>query len=94
VERSWEDTGYCCVRICRGLRLTLPSAPTWNRVTINRVWRPGFSQPKFLGRLLNSVWAIAMWSIEQAFSNDRAEREAMGARGCLVRRPVLVATHC
>ena len=63
VERGWDVTGYCCTRSCRDPHLTFPPATTWNGVKIKRIWRPGFSQSSSFGRLLNSLWMIAMWSL-------------------------------
>ena len=63
VARGWEVTGYCCTRSCRDPRLTFPWATTWNGVKIRRIWRPGFSQSSSVGRLLNSMWMIATWSL-------------------------------
>ncbi len=63
VERGWEVTGYCCTRSCRDPRLKFPRASTWNGVKIKRVWRPGFSQSSSLGRLVNSLWMIGVWSL-------------------------------
>ena len=63
VERGWEVTGYCCTRSCRDPLLTFPRSTTWNGVKIRRIWRPGFSQSSSLGRLLNSLWMIAAWSL-------------------------------
>src|ERR1700678_48512 len=63
VERGWEVTGYCCTRSCRDPLLKFPRATTWNGVKIRRVWRPDFPQSSSHGRLLNSIWMIAMWSL-------------------------------
>lgn len=62
VERGWDVTGYCCTRSCRDPLLRFPWATNWNGVKIRRIWRPGFSQSSSHGRLLNSLWMIAVWS--------------------------------
>ena len=62
-EHGWEVTGYCCTRSCRDARKTFPWTTAWNGVKIRRIWRPKFSQSNAIGRLLNSVWMIAIWSL-------------------------------
>ena len=63
VDRGWEVTASCCTRSCRDPRLSFPLATDWNGVKIRRVWRPGFPQASSYGRLLNSLWMIAFWSL-------------------------------
>src|SRR5215469_10914566 len=63
VARGWEVTGCCSTRSCRDPFLTFPRTTTWNGVKIRRIWRPRFSQASSHGRLLNSAWMIANWSL-------------------------------
>lgn len=61
-EKGWEVEAFPSNRGCRDETRTYTSSETYNGVRYNRVWRPGFSQKKFWGRLSNSAWMIAAWT--------------------------------
>ncbi len=63
VEHGWDVTAYCCTRSCRDPLQTYPRSTSWNGVNIRRIWRPNFDQSRPIGRLLNSLWMVATWSL-------------------------------
>jgi colanic acid biosynthesis glycosyl transferase WcaI len=62
-SRGWDVTAMPCNRSCRNPAEKYPSTSTHGRVSIKRVWRPGFSSKRSWGRLTNCAWMIAAWSM-------------------------------
>lgn len=60
--KGWEVEALPCNRGCRDETKVYPATETHRGVHYRRVWRPGFSQKSFWGRLANSGWMIASWS--------------------------------
>ena len=60
--RGWDVTVMPCNRGCRNEARSYPRREIWEGIDIKRVWRPGFRQASFLGRLANSAWMIMAWS--------------------------------
>jgi colanic acid biosynthesis glycosyl transferase WcaI len=63
VERGWDVTAFPANRGCRDESLTYSPRETHRGVHLRRVWRPRFRQASSLGRLLNAIWMIALWSL-------------------------------
>jgi colanic acid biosynthesis glycosyl transferase WcaI len=61
-DRGWEVRGYACNRGSGALNVTYPPKTTWKKVTIQRLWRPGWKQNSGAGRLLNAAWMVVRWS--------------------------------
>lgn len=59
---GWEVEAISCNRGCRNESLVYGRSETYRGVQYRRVWRPGFSQRRFFGRLANSAWMICAWS--------------------------------
>src|SRR5258707_15844183 len=62
-ERGWEVEALPCNRGCRDERKSYPLREKWGQVLISRVWRPRFRQASGLGRILNTAWMLAAWSL-------------------------------
>lgn len=63
VRHGWEVEALPCNRGCRDEHKTYAKSDTQEGVKYRRIWRPGFSQKSFLGRLANSAWMIVAWSM-------------------------------
>lgn len=63
VERGWDVTAYPCLWSCHRENARYPSAETRDGVKIKRLWRPRLRQSSSFGRLCNSAWMIARWSM-------------------------------
>lgn len=61
-SKGWEVEALPCNRGCRDETRVYPAAEIHHGVHYRRIWRPGFSQKSFWGRLVNSGWMIASWS--------------------------------
>ena len=60
--KGWEVEAFPCNRGRHdGTKVYAPS-DIRRGVSYRRVWRPGFSQEAFSGRLANSLWMILAWS--------------------------------
>ncbi len=55
---------------------TIPE--TINGVLVRRVWRPGFKQHKFIGRILNTIWMAAAWKLRILFSRKNYDVVVIG----------------
>lgn len=63
-ERGWQPVILTSNRLRRDPAQSLPlGTEVRNGVEIVRVWRPGFSQGSFAGRLVNSLWLLAAWLV-------------------------------
>lgn len=62
-EQGWDVTAFSCNRSYRDERVSYARYEVWNRIRINRIWRPPLRQSKGLGRILNSIWMIVRWSL-------------------------------
>ena len=63
-ERGWQPVILTSNRLRRDPAQSLPlCTEVRNGVEIVRVWRPGFSQGSFVGRLINSLWLLAAWLV-------------------------------
>lgn len=61
-ERGWQPVILTSNRLRRDPAQSLPLGSEFrNGVEIVRVWRPGFSQGTFAGRLVNSLWLLGAW---------------------------------
>ena len=60
--KGWQVEALPCNRGCRDETKTYPRSDTCQGVRYRRIWRPGFSQKSFAGRLANALWMIAAWS--------------------------------
>ncbi len=60
--KGWQVEALPCNRGCRNEEKTYAAFEEYKGVTYRRVWRPGFSQKSFIGRLANSAWMILAWS--------------------------------
>ncbi len=49
-----------------------------NGVKVRRVWRPGFHQHLFWGRILNALWVEASWKIRALFTMNKPEVVIIG----------------
>ncbi|VUX46360.1 Glycosyltransferase [Candidatus Defluviicoccus seviourii] len=66
-ERGWQPVILTSNRLRRNPAQSLsPGSEFRNGVEIVRVWRPGFSQGSFAGRLVNSLWLLAAWLVSVA----------------------------
>jgi colanic acid biosynthesis glycosyl transferase WcaI len=63
VNHGWDVTAFPCNRDSRNQALRYVARPNWNGVHVLRLWRPNMPQSTSLGRLLNSIWMIARWSL-------------------------------
>lgn len=61
-RKGWSIIALPCNRSFQG-ESKYPKSSTHDGVEIRRIWRPPFRQGLSLGRLLNSVWIIAAWSL-------------------------------
>ena len=52
---------------------------TWNQIAIRRVWRPAFPQSSTLGRLANSAWMVAAWSLVAVCRRDSPDVVIVGS---------------
>ena len=60
--KGWQVEALPCNRGCRDETRTYSPSETYRDVRYRRIWRPGFSQKSFLGRLANTLWMTAAWS--------------------------------
>ena len=60
---GWTVTGFAANRGSGKEDITYPPASSWGRVSIRRSWRPAWRQSSSSGRILNSLWMIACWSL-------------------------------
>lgn len=66
-ERGWRPVILTSNRLRRDPAQSLPlGTEVRSGVEIVGVWRPGFSQGSFAGRLLNSLWLLAAWLVAVA----------------------------
>jgi glycosyltransferase involved in cell wall biosynthesis len=63
VRRGWDVEARPGNRSCRGESRKFAPREQWSGVDIRRVWRPGLSQTKALGRFSNAVWMTLRWSL-------------------------------
>lgn len=64
-KRNWDVTALTSNRYCRyPKRAIYPRNELWNKVRIIRIARPGWNQADSLGRMFNSFWLIAGWSLK------------------------------
>jgi colanic acid biosynthesis glycosyl transferase WcaI len=62
-QRGWVVKVLPCNRGCRDETRRYPARETWNGIEIRRIWRPPFRQATETGRMLNSLWMLAAWSL-------------------------------
>jgi glycosyltransferase involved in cell wall biosynthesis len=62
-SRGWDVTVLPCNRGCRDESQEFGAEEHWEGLTIRRVWRPAFRQASSLGRVLNTAWMLAAWSL-------------------------------
>lgn len=62
--RGWDVTARPSNRSCHDPYARHPRRETWRGVTLRRVSRPAFSQSSGKGRILNSLFVTAAWSLE------------------------------
>ena len=60
--KGWQVEALPCNRGCRDETRSYPPSEIYRGVRYRRIWRPGFSQKSFSGRLANALWMIAAWS--------------------------------
>ncbi|SUS07986.1 Glycosyltransferase [uncultured Defluviicoccus sp.] len=66
-DRGWQPVILTSNRLRRDPAQSLSlGSEVRNGVEIVRVWRPGFSQGSFAGRLVNSLWLLAAWLVAVA----------------------------
>lgn len=61
-KQGWDVEALPCNRGCRDETRKYKKSDIHAGVRYRRVWRPGFSQKTFRGRLFNSAWMIAAWT--------------------------------
>jgi colanic acid biosynthesis glycosyl transferase WcaI len=62
-DRGWDVLVRPCNRGCRDESQAYPLTEDWQRISIQRIWRPRFRQASNLGRLLNAAWMLVAWSL-------------------------------
>jgi colanic acid biosynthesis glycosyl transferase WcaI len=60
--KGWQVEAFPCNRGCRDETKVYTPSEEYRGVRYRRIWRPGFSQKSFLGRLTNSAWMLMAWS--------------------------------
>jgi hypothetical protein len=73
-RRGWDVTVVTSNRSCRHPEITYPPRETWNGVRIIRTYRPPFDQARAVGRLGNTGWLLAGWSVRALLEAAGAER--------------------
>lgn len=61
-ERGWNVEVLPSNRSCRDSEASYPLKESWQGLLINRVWRPRLLQSSSLGRVLNALWMLGVWS--------------------------------
>lgn len=59
---GYAVTAMPCRRSCFDPGQLYPSRQNWSGGFIRRVWRPAFSQKSNLGRILNALWMLVLWT--------------------------------
>ena len=66
-----EVTAMPAIRGCFDDRASYPLRERWAGGLIRRVWRPAWPQKRNRGRMLNSLWMLAVWSMRAATAPRR-----------------------
>ncbi len=61
---GWSVSAFPCNRSCREPKLKFVRRETHHGIEIRRIWRPGFDQASAAGRLFNTCWMLAAWSLK------------------------------
>ena len=67
--KGWEVEVWPSNRSCFEGKTFSTELETVNGVKVKRVWRPGFDQHGFWGRILNSIWMQKAWFWRLLFSS-------------------------
>lgn len=73
--RGWRVVAMPASRDCHGNK-PLPLRDQWTGGEIRRIWRPGFKQSSFSGRILNATFMIGGWTW-RALTFPRSHHEVM-----------------
>ena len=60
-SKGWEVEVWPSNRACHSSERFTTKVEKLNGVDVHRVWRPGFPQHRFWGRILNSIWMLKAW---------------------------------
>ncbi len=61
--RGWQVSAFPCIRSCRDPSQRFASFERWRGVMVRRIYRPGLRPSSGVGRMLNSLWMVAAWSL-------------------------------
>ena len=76
--RGWDVVARPSNRSCHDPRARHPRLETWRGVTLRRVSRPAFPQSSSEGRILNSLFVTAAWSLEALRPGTRFDAVLVG----------------